>query len=297
MECYRIRATLRELKPPTRRTFLIPQDTSFIDLHLLIQSMAGWGDRYTHRFVVKDRKIGPEDFGVSEEAHEYLAEYADDFRPVYEYGPFTVDLMMLKGKAAESDFPVITESEELFPPDECKSLQEFIDVLDILDNPSDPSYKGISDWMKEVEETQDTDTLNKDFSENWERIGKISGRVPFNVAAAIGALLITGIDDYYYDTEKKRLTEESDGSKRFVPVNDTSGFVDTLVGMYSDLIGLKDATLDKLLEDEYRPGWEEYAENFLDEISDSWADGCIFIVESYADSDISKMMNVFEEKE
>jgi len=117
------------------------------------------------------------------------------------------------------------------------------------------------------------------------------------VAAAIGALLITGIDDYYYDTEKKRLTEESDGSKRFVPVKDTSGFVDTLVGMYSDLIDLKDATLDKLLEDEYRPGWEEYAENFLDEISDSWADGCKFIVESYADSDISKMMNVFEEKE
>ena len=139
--------------------------------------------------------------------------------------------------------------------------------------------------------------INKDFSENWERIGKINGRIPFNVAAAIGALLITSIDDYYYDTEKKILTEESDGSKRFIPIKDESGFVETLVGMYSDLIGLKDATLEKLLEDEYRPGWEDYAENFLDEITDSWADGCNFIVENYADSDISKMMDVFGEKE
>ena len=297
MECYRIRATLRELKPPTKRTFLIPKDTSFIDLHLLIQAMAGWGDRYPHRFVMKDTRIGPEDYGVSEEAHEYLAEYEDDFRPVYDYGPFTVDLMLLKGKAADSDFPVITESEELFPPDECKSLQEFIDVLDTLDDPSDPSYREITQWMKEVEETQDIETLNKDFSENWERIGKIRGRVPFNVAAAIGALLITGIDDYYYDAEKRILTEESDGSGRFVPVKDPSGFVDTLVGMYSDLTGLKDASLDTLLEDEYRQGWEEYAENFLDEISDSWADGNNFIVESYADSDISKMKNVLGKEE
>ena len=76
------------------------------------------------------------------------------------------------------------------------------------------------------------------------------------------------------------------------------GFVDTLAGMYSDLIGLKGGNLEKLLEDEYRQGWEEYAENFLDEITDHWADAHGFIVESYADSDIAKMMDVFgEEKE
>ncbi len=293
MESIRMRATLRGVKPPVRRTLAFPSDIAFIDLHLLLQAAAGWGGRYTHRFTVDGKKIGPADYQVSEEADESVGEY-EGTRPVYEYGPYTVDLMYLKGKTQDTEFPVILESEGLFPPEECKDLDEYFDVLKTLDDPSDPAHADTVSWMKSVEDGQDTEALNKEFSEGWERIGKINGRVPFNVAAAVGALLITGIDGYYYDSGKKRLTEESDGSDNFVPVELKDGFVETLAGMYSDLIGLENGSLEILLEDEHRQGWEEYAENFLDEITDHWADANGFIVESYADSDISKMMDVFD---
>lgn len=297
MESIRMRVSLRGVKPPVRRTLAFPSDIAFIDLHLIIQAAAGWGSRYTHRFDVDGKRIGPADYQVSEEADEKVSEY-EGSRIVYEYGPFTADIIYLKGKTQDTDFPIILESEGLFPPEECKDLEEYFEVLKTLDDPADPAHADTVSWMKSVEDSQDTEALNKEFSEGWERIGEIAGRVPFNVAAAVGALLITGIDGYYYDSEKKRLTEETDGSAKFVPVELEDGFVDTLAGMYSDLIGLKGGNLEKLLEDEYRQGWEEYAENFLDEITDHWADAHGFIVESYADSDIAKMMDVFgEEKE
>ncbi len=66
MESIRVRATLRGVKPPVRRTLAFPSDIAFIDLHLLIQAAAGWGGRYTHRFVIDGKKIGPEDYQVSE---------------------------------------------------------------------------------------------------------------------------------------------------------------------------------------------------------------------------------------
>lgn len=292
MESIRMRASLRDSPLQVRRTFAFPADVKFIDLHLIIQAMAGWGGENSHRFAIGSKRIGAADFGVLEEADESVSDYVGT-RPVYTCGPFTVDLMFLKGRSPDIDSPVIQEAEGYFPPEECKSMEEYDEVLSILEDPQDPSYGEIASWMRSVEECQDTESVNREFSEKWERIGKINGRIPFNVAAAAGALLITGIDDYYYDTQKRILTEESDGSDRFIPVRQEDSFVDTLAGMYCDMMGIENGNLALLLEDAYRQGWEEYAENFLDEIVDHWADAHGYIVESYADSDISKMMSVF----
>ena len=291
---YRLRATVRGADPPAHRVFTVPSDISYLDLHLLLQAMAGWGSRNSHCFRVGERKVGPADFGVSEEADEFLS---DGSRIVYEYGPFTVDLMFLKGKTQDTEFPIITEASGLFPPEECKDLSEYAEVQRILRDPSDPSYVNIRAWMDEVEEGQDMDALNKELAERWERMGRIEGRIPFNVGATIGALLITGSEGFFYDREKKRITEESDGSSRYLPIEPSKEeFVATLAGLYADMIGLKaENLLDTLLEDEYRPGWEEYAEHFLDDVTDRWADRYGFIVEAYADSDLSKMMDAFDE--
>lgn len=294
MATFRMRATLRGIKPSTTRTFAAPTDISFLDLHLIIQAIAGWGGRYSHCFRIGEKKIGAKDYGVLEEADEMVEDYLDN-KITYEFGEFTVDLMFLKGKTEETAVPVILEGSEDFPPEECKDLDEYLDVLKVMEDPSNPSYDDISSWLKTVSDCQQAEEVNKDFRENWERMGKIEGRVPFNVAAAVGALLITGCDGYFYDSEKKILTEESDGSARYIPVELKDNFINHLAEIYCGMIDLKsDNPIEDLLEDEYRQGWEEYAENFLDEITDHWADDHGFIVESYADSDISKMMAVFD---
>ena len=132
MESIRMRVSLRGVKPPVRRTLAFPSDIAFIDLHLIIQAAAGWGGRYTHRFDVDGKRIGPADYQVSEEADEKVSEY-EGSRIVYEYGPFTADIMYLKGKTQDTDFPIILESEGLFPPEECKDLEEYFEVLRTLD--------------------------------------------------------------------------------------------------------------------------------------------------------------------
>ena len=291
-----MRASVRSLDPPASRVFAVPSGISFLDLHLLLQAMAGWGSRNSHRFTVGDKSIGPADFGVSEEADESVEDYSGS-RVVYEYGPFTVDLMFLKGKTQDVEKPHILEATGYFPPEECKDLGEYAEVLAIREDPSDPSHLNICSWMEEVENSQDADALNKEFDETWEPIGRIEGRIPFNVGATIGALLITGSEGYFYDRDKKRITEESDGSGRYLPIEPSKeAFVQTLAGLYADMAGVKsDNLLETLLEDEHRQGWEEYAENFLDEVTDRWADRHGFIVEAYADSDISKMMEAFDD--
>lgn len=295
LKAYRLRASVRGIAPPASRVFSVPSDISFLDLHLLIQAMAGWGARNSHCFRVGDKKIGPADFGVFEEADESIEVY-EGSRITYEYGPFFVDLMFLKGKTQDTEKPVILEASGYFPPEECKDLEEYAEVLSVRDDPSDPSCANVTSWLQEVEDSQDTEALNKELSETWERIGKIEGRIPFNVGATIGALLITGSEGFYYDREKKRITEESDGSERYLAIEPSKEeFVHTLAGIYADLNGIKsDDLLGTLLEDEYRQGWEEYAENFLDEVTDRWADSRGFLVEAYADSDLAHMMDSFD---
>lgn len=294
MGYFKMRATLRGIKPSVTRTFCAPADISFLDLHLIVQVMAGWGGRYPHRFVTGDKKIGAKDFGVFEEADETVENYVGS-RMVYEYGQYAVDLRFLGGSVSEEDHPVVSEGAEEFPPDECKNPDEYLDVLKILDDPSDPSYIDMVAWISNVKAAQDIGEINKEFAERWERIGKIEGRIPFNVGATIGALLITGSEGFFYDTEKKILTEESDGSGRYLPIEpEKEESVKNIASLYAGHIGIKsDSLLDTLLEDGYRQGWEEYAENFLDEISDGWADRHGYIIECYSDSDIAKMMDAF----
>jgi hypothetical protein len=293
-----MRASARGLNPPASRVFAFPSDISFLDLHLLLQAIAGWGSRNSHCFRVGDKKIGPEAFGVLEEADVQVGDY-EGSRIAYEYGPFVIDLMFLKGKTQDVEKPVILEAKGYFPPEECKSLDEYAEVLALREDESDPSHLNVVSWLQEVEDGQDTEALNREMADTWERIGKIEGRIPFNVGATIGALLITGSEGYFYDREKKRITEESDGSERFIPIDPfREEFVLTLAGIYSDMVGVKsDNLLETLLEDEYRQGWEEYAENFLDEVTDRWADRYGFIIEAYADSDLSRMMESFDSSE
>ena len=295
LSAFRLRASVRGLNPPASRVLAVPSGISFLDLHMLLQAVAGWGSRNPHRFVAGDKRIGPADFGVSEEADETVEDYSGS-RISYEYGPFVTDLMFLKGKTQDTERPIILEAKGYFPPEECKDMEEYAEVLAIREDESDPSHLNICSWLQEVEDSQDTEALNKEFAETWEPIGKIEGRIPFNVGATIGALLITGSDGYFYDREKKRITEESDGSSRYLPIEPMKEkFVQTLAGLYADMVGVKsDNLLETLLEDEYRQGWEEYAENFLDEVTDRWADRYGFIVEAYADSDLAHMMDAFD---
>jgi hypothetical protein len=153
LKAYRLRASVRGIAPPAFRVFSVPSDISFLDLHLLIQAMAGWGARNSHCFRVDDKKIGPADFGVFEEADESIEVY-EGSRITCEYGPFFVDLMFLKGKTQDTEKPVILEASGYFPPEECKDLEEYAEVLSVRDDPSDPSCANITSWLQEVEDSQ-----------------------------------------------------------------------------------------------------------------------------------------------
>jgi hypothetical protein len=61
MKSYILDITLDGTEPAVRRKVAIPSDSSFFDLHRVIQDCMGWMDIHIHEFVVgKDRTlIGP----------------------------------------------------------------------------------------------------------------------------------------------------------------------------------------------------------------------------------------------
>ncbi|MBQ4412137.1 MAG: hypothetical protein II848_04930, partial [Candidatus Methanomethylophilus sp.] len=128
LSAFRLRASVRGLNPPASRVLAVPSGISFLDLHMLLQAVAGWGSRNSHRFVAGDKRIGPADFGVSEEADETVEDYSGS-RISYEYGPFVTDIMFLKGKTQDTEKPVILEAKGYFPPEECKDMDEYAEVL------------------------------------------------------------------------------------------------------------------------------------------------------------------------
>lgn len=289
MSAFKIRFSQRGAEPAVVRTLLIPSECTFLDLHLILQRTLGWSDEFDHTFDVDGKTIGPKAEGVFEEADEHMSIY-EGSRTVYVCGGWTFDIVFQKGSKEDVEKPCIIASEGYFPPNGIMDQDEYIEFLDGIEAPERIGDLG---YLEKTREVQEAENVNKDLSE-WDYIGPINGRIPFGAGAAIAALLISGCEGYYYDTLERRLTEETDGSDRYLPVSSEEGLVGELAAMYLEKEGVSsDDPLATVLGDDMREGWEEYAENFLDEITDDWADRYGFLINRQEDSDIDEIMQLF----
>ncbi len=58
---YRLSIIVLEASPPITRRIVVPADTSFARLHVILQALFGWNDQSDHQFSIGDLNLGRAD--------------------------------------------------------------------------------------------------------------------------------------------------------------------------------------------------------------------------------------------
>ncbi|MBS4027687.1 MAG: plasmid pRiA4b ORF-3 family protein [Ignavibacteriales bacterium] len=151
--------TLKYSNPKIWRRFLVPDNITFYDLHLIIQNVMGWFNGHLHQFIYEKKSyIGdPEIFESDDIADEKTIPLNEFFTEpkmqiMYEYDMgdswlhelvFEKILEKEKGKY----YPVCIAGEKNCPPEDCGSLPGFYNMLDTLKKKKGKEYKELMEWL------------------------------------------------------------------------------------------------------------------------------------------------------
>ena len=59
---YQIKVTLKYSRPPIWRRIQVAGETTFHELHDILQRVMGWDDSHLHEFIIGDRTYGGSDY-------------------------------------------------------------------------------------------------------------------------------------------------------------------------------------------------------------------------------------------
>jgi hypothetical protein len=158
---YQFKVTLLGTDPPIWRRVLVPADTTLAKLHNVLQIAIGWGDEHMHEFRAGQRRFGrPEPAEpfmrmprVESERTVVLSAvlqrvgakmiYTYDFGDNWEHG-----ILLEKQLVAEphTTYPICTDGQFACPPEDCRGIPGYYDLLDALADPSHPRHEELCDW-------------------------------------------------------------------------------------------------------------------------------------------------------
>ena len=153
---YRLKVTLRGLRPPMWRRFLVPGDIKLKRLHDSLQAVMGWTDSHLHQFESQGVRYGTTDreFGVARVSETKTAVCEVLRRPedrlVYEYDfgddwlhDVVLEAILPAGK--NGGYPVIEAGKRACPPEDVGGSYRYEELLAALADPAHPEH----DWATE----------------------------------------------------------------------------------------------------------------------------------------------------
>jgi len=155
---YRLRITLRGIRPPIWRLVQVPDALRLSSLHDVLQTVIGWTDSHLHRFE-KDGKH----WGVPEEDEDDGAETIDESRTtigavlttpgdsmlyVYDYGDNWRHSVKLEKilPASEVVRPVCLAGERHCPPEDVGGVPGYAEFLEVVFEPGHEEYEHYVRW-------------------------------------------------------------------------------------------------------------------------------------------------------
>src|SRR3989344_4814496 len=166
---YQLKITLKNLRPPAWRRILLPTDSTFRELHEVIQVAMGWSNSHLHQFstkkhrglfldgVITDTHL-PEDIEPIEDAVderdvrlcdrlrgagdrcEYWYDFGDDWR-------HEVLLEKILTPDPRMEYPICIGGKRQCPPDDCGGPWGYSDLLAILADPKHKEHKEMLEWL------------------------------------------------------------------------------------------------------------------------------------------------------
>lgn len=161
---YQIKVTLKNIRPPIWRRFLVSSTLRLDHFHEVLQAVMGWTNSHLHGFVTRDNQvygIPDPDFDfpglrIKEERRSNLAallpvegakiRYDYDFGDSWEHD---VVLEKILPFTPEQPLPYCLKGKRACPPEDCGGPWGYADLLHVLADPEHEDYEELVEWLAE----------------------------------------------------------------------------------------------------------------------------------------------------
>jgi tetratricopeptide (TPR) repeat protein len=156
---YQLKITLKDVKPPIWRRFLVKGDTTLYKLYLVLLEVMGWTGGHLHVFRINGRHYGKpdSDFDCFDETFNEKKFKLKDvvqgenkrFTFEYDFGDgWEHEVLVEKVLPYDKDIkcPVCLEGERACPPEDCGGPGGYEDFLKVIRNPNHPKHKELLEW-------------------------------------------------------------------------------------------------------------------------------------------------------
>jgi tRNA (cmo5U34)-methyltransferase len=153
MSVYQCKVSLKGLIPPIWRKIQVAGDIGLDEFHRILQTVMGWGNYQSYRFIIDGLSYGPADEAgsavmaagemrlnqvVEAEGSKFIYVYdlADDWQHV-------IKIEKILPPEPDVHYPICLAGQRACPPEECGGIWEYSNLLEILKNPRHPDYRQI----------------------------------------------------------------------------------------------------------------------------------------------------------
>jgi hypothetical protein len=173
IKIYQLKITLKGVRPPIWRRVLVKSNTTFDQLHFIIQRSMDWNGSHLYGWEVKGKEYTGQNtifaelgFLDDEEEdnsnHEFdeteigkiIGEkvntkfvYIYDFGDNWEHEILVEEILPVDPKIKK--YPVCITGKRAAPPDDCGGSWGYQQLLEILKDPEHPEYEEYMDWVEE----------------------------------------------------------------------------------------------------------------------------------------------------
>jgi hypothetical protein len=148
---YRLKITLREVKPPIWRRVEVPGGISLASLHEILNEAMGWFDGHLHEFTIDGVEYtAPDtDFATETQAEDdgrwrldaVVTQVGAKFRYAYDFGDgweHDVVVEAIEAPTAGVTYPRVTAGRRSCPPEDCGGPWGYGELVEAL---ADPGHK------------------------------------------------------------------------------------------------------------------------------------------------------------
>ncbi|MCM3737275.1 plasmid pRiA4b ORF-3 family protein [Bacillus cytotoxicus] len=173
---YQFKITLKGIRPPIWRRFLIDNQVTFEDLHIIIQIVMGWENYHLYNFDTKDARVEIVDdsfeiFPSSKEVYdaeetqigELLTEEKQKCLYTYDFGDdWEHELVLEKVLSIDEEImvPTCLKGKRACPPEDCGGIYGYSEIQASLKGEGELDEE-MKDWLGEFDpEEFDLELIN-----------------------------------------------------------------------------------------------------------------------------------------
>jgi len=151
---YRLKITLRDVRPSVWRRIETFADTTLEKLHLVIQAAMGWEDAHLHSFVVGRSQFGPRDSGCPLDERgvrlDSIAGLKERFEYDYDFGDGWSHGIVVESIGAPEkgvSYPRFIGGRNACPPEDVGGPYGYEELLEAIADPDHQRHDELKEWI------------------------------------------------------------------------------------------------------------------------------------------------------